>query len=106
MLELVVRSRLGRDGLIRTSSSLVIHIIFVKFYYIFESYLLKYKSYNLYFLFLNCQINYKIIIYNLYIVYKIFKGRYSSKVEQLYVAQLIPVQLRISSLLYFLVKLG
>ena len=27
MLELVVRSRLGRDGLIRTSSSLVTHII-------------------------------------------------------------------------------
>ena len=50
MLELVVRSRLGRDGIIRTSSSLVIH-----------------------------------------------KGRYSSKVEQLYVAQYIPVQLRISS---------
>ena len=27
MLELVVRSRLGRDGLIRTSSSLVTHTI-------------------------------------------------------------------------------
>jgi hypothetical protein len=54
MLELVVRSRLGRDGIIRTSSSLVTH--------------------------------------------KNFLGRYSSKVEQLYVAQYIPVQLRISSL--------
>ena len=30
MLELVVRSRLGRDGLVRTSSSLVTHIFIIK----------------------------------------------------------------------------
>jgi hypothetical protein len=62
MLELVVRSRLGRDGLIRTSSSLVTHNLI-----------------------------------------KMFKGRYSSMVEQLFVVQHISVQFRISSLY---IKLG
>jgi hypothetical protein len=88
MLELVVRSRLGRDGIIRTSSSLVTH---------------KNNGYK------GDASSYNFIIFNL-------KGRYSSKVEQLYVAQYIPVQLRISSLylyinvyiynLYIYIKLG
>ena len=38
MLELVVRSRLGRDGFIRTSSSLVTHTIFAIFYFLSSHY--------------------------------------------------------------------
>jgi hypothetical protein len=62
MLELVVRSRLGRDGFIRTSSSLVTHIFFFSSYY-FLLYLKKIQYY----------ISFKEVIVQL--------------VEQLYVAQ-------------------